>query len=149
GPGFSRPAKYIGGGRDVLDREPQPFQQRQLARRPAARVLSAELLPQLGLHVVILDRPLLHRDQQVAGFRERRLPSVNEQPGRRHGGGVDLTRGWDRCSNRVDVVDFLQPTTMVAWFRARGDGGYDVGSANGGLGTRFRLQLAFHSRNLL
>src|ERR1700730_6825496 len=134
-PGFARPANEIGGRGDIFYREPERFEQCQLAGRPATRVLADDDLAQLGLHVVTRDRVLPHRNQQVTGLRERRLATVHEQARRHHGGGVDLAGGWNRGSDRVDVNALLEPLALEDRLRACGYRCHEIGFSNRRLGA--------------
>src|SRR5207245_6145532 len=76
-PGFQRLAVDEVSGGDVLDPDPQRFEQRDLTRRFASLDPAEHEIPDLAANVVVADRALLLRRQEVAGFVERRLAPVD------------------------------------------------------------------------
>src|SRR5262245_52391917 len=71
--------------REVLDRDAQGLEEGHLARRAPAGDALEENVAQLADDVRSVDRALLHRDEDVARLRERRLAPIDDQARPNHG----------------------------------------------------------------
>src|SRR6202165_1458272 len=80
-----------------------------------------------------------HRDQERHTLMHGRYPTVDEEPHRRHGGGVDFARRRNRRSDRIDVHALFQPPTLEDGLRAGGHGGNDVRATHRGFRGGHRL----------
>ena len=106
-------AQHVLGGGEVLDREPERLEHRQLVassaglrpRRSAARRARRGCAP-------APIAPSRSGNEVVAGLVDRRLAPVDEERGRRHRRRVELARRRDARPDRVDVRAGLQPAAL-------------------------------------
>ena len=78
---FARPVDAEHGRREVLDRDPERLEERQLRLVPPPGMRAREELAELGKDVVGPDAALLDGAQVVARLVQRRLAAVDEQRG--------------------------------------------------------------------
>src|SRR5262245_49714675 len=88
-----RAIEEVAGGREILDGDAERLEQRDLVGRAPAGDPAEEDVPELARDVVVADRALALRDQEVAGLGERRLAAIDDQPRPRDRGGVELAHG--------------------------------------------------------
>src|SRR5579885_3190117 len=102
-PGGDRRAVDVLGGGQVLDRDPQRLEDRDVLGRDPPRDPQEEKVPQVAQEVVLPERPLLQGDEEVARLLHHRLLEVAEEAGAGDRRGVELARGRGAGADRVDV----------------------------------------------
>ena len=135
-PPTPRPARARGSddelrGGEVLDRDPERLEHRQLVLVLPARMHASEHLAELGLDVIRPDRAFGGSDDVVAGLRERGLAPVGEERRRRDGLRVELADGREARADRIDVRTARQPATLHDRLRRRRRRAYDVSPEEG------------------
>ena len=100
------------GGREVLDRDPERLEDRQLVLVLASGVHAGEHLAELGLDVIGADRALLRGEDVVARLVQARLAAVGEERGVGDRLGVELARRREARADGVDVRAAREPALL-------------------------------------
>src|SRR5215211_5537484 len=113
---------------DVLDREAERLEHRDLLRRSAsgyARRLD-EQLADLAHDVVVADESFALRDEEVAGLVHRGLASIDVETRAGDGRAIELARGRQARADGVHVRAGCEPPAVHDRLARRGQGADDV-----------------------
>ena len=138
-------------GGDVLDREAERLEERDLVRRRRARGLADEDLAELADDVLVADGALLlRRCRKSPASRERRLAPVDEEARPRDGRAVSSSRAdGDARADRVDVRAGREPLAADDRLARRGRRADEVGARRPPRGPRRTASIAIPCRSRL